>query len=170
MWDIRDFTPEDAASCAQIFYDAVHLGTKEYYSPQQQNAWASQIPETGKWSKRLLGQQTLVAHKGKKSVGFMTLASTGYIDLAFVAPQYTGQGVGRYLYQSIEQRARQAQLPRLHTQASRAAKPFFEKMGWIVLAAQIIKRGSVDLQNYQMEKQLPPHDPTGNNNVPHHPV
>lgn len=154
MWTIRSFTSKDTADCAQLFYDAVHLGTQAHYTAAQRQAWAGKVPETGEWAKRLGKQTTVLATKGQIIAGFMTLDGKGYIDLAYVAPQYAGGGIGRLLYQSIEKHAQQAQLPRLHTQASRVAKPFFEKMGWTVLAAQTNKRGSVELPNYQMEKHL----------------
>ncbi len=154
MWAIRSFTTEDAANCAQLFYDAVHFGTQAHYTAAQRQAWAGKVPETGEWAKRLGGQTTVLAIKGQIISGFMTLDGKGYIDLAFVSPQYAGCGIGRYLYQSIEKRARQAKLARLHTQASRVAKPFFEKMGWTVISSHTNKRGSIELPNFQMEKHL----------------
>lgn len=55
----------------------------------------------------------------------MTLASTGQIDFAYVAPAVMGQGVAQALYEVLEAHARAAALARLSTEASHPARRFF---------------------------------------------
>ena len=46
--------------------------------------------------------------------------------------------------------------PRITTHASRTARPFFERRGYRVLRAQTVVRHGVALENFVMEKWLPP--------------
>ncbi len=62
--------------------------------------------------------------------------------------------MGKQLYAAIEQKARTLSAPLLTTQASKAAKPFFERQGWTVDAAQTVERNGVSLTNYRMQKVL----------------
>lgn len=84
----------------------------------------------------------------------MTIDAGGYIDLAFVLPTAAGTGVGRQLYQAIEQKAAALGADVLTTQASKAARPFFEAHGWSVVAEQTVERSGVCLTNYRMRKVL----------------
>ncbi|WP_208978523.1 hypothetical protein [Pseudovibrio denitrificans] len=37
---IRPLEISDAPQCAQIYYDAIMIGAKDYYTTEQLNAWA----------------------------------------------------------------------------------------------------------------------------------
>ncbi len=85
----------------------------------------------------------------------MTLAAEGYIDLAFVAPDAIGHGIGKALYDAILSEASNLGVPRLHAEASHLARPFFERQGWSVVKSQTVTRGDdVAIPNFVMEKIL----------------
>jgi len=151
---IRPFRDDDAGAAAQIFFDSVRLGTQDYYDEAQRLAWAPRVPETAIWLGRLKPQTVFVAERQGRVVGFMTLAAEGYIDLAFVAPEAIGQGIGKALYDAILSEALRIGVPRLHTEASHLARPFFERQGWSVVKPQTVVRGSVSIPNFVMEKYL----------------
>lgn len=151
---VRKFRDTDAAPAAQIFYDAVHIGAKEFYDEDQRNAWAPKIPDTDVWCKRLKSQTTYIAERDGVVVGYMTLDDQGYIDLTFVAPQFAGKGIARKLYEIVEKDALDRGITHLTSNASYLARPFFERQNWLVLKQQIIERGDVTLANFVMEKYL----------------
>ncbi|WP_424973851.1 GNAT family N-acetyltransferase [Dinoroseobacter sp. S124A] len=152
---LRDFRPEDAAAVAQVFFDAVHLGTGAHYTPEQQTAWAGAAPRPPEiWAARLSGQTCKLALQQGAVVGFMSLEPRGRIDLAYVAPQVAGRGVAWRLYQALEAEARRHGLSALHTEASLSARPFFERQGWQVDAAQEVVREGITLRNFRMSKPL----------------
>lgn len=149
---IRDYAPEDAAATARIFHQAVRDGAAGFYTLEQRRAWSPAPPDIGEWRERLAGQQAWVAVVDDAPVGFMTLAEQGYIDLAFVAPAQAGRGVGRALYERVEQAAIAVGAPRLHTLASLVARPFFARRGFQVVRRNLIERRGVTLANFTMEK------------------
>ncbi|MBL4646244.1 MAG: GNAT family N-acetyltransferase [Hyphomicrobiales bacterium] len=153
---IRNYQDTDAQETAQLFFNSVRNGTGDFYTKEQRAAWAPQIPELARWHTRLEEQITLIAELDQKLVGFMTLKQSGYIDLAFVNPDHIGNGIGRALYEAVEAKAEELSIERLTTQASLAAKAFFENFGWQVDKEQHLTRQSVTLTNFVMSKNLHP--------------
>ena len=151
---IRPFEEADAEQAAQLFYVSVHQGARDHYSKTERQAWAAQVPPTCFWRKRLASQITLMAVQGQTLAGFMTLATDGYIDLAFVAPDLIGKGVAKRLYDEVEAKAISIGLARLYTHASHLARVFFVRQGWGVLTEQVVMRNNVPLTNFTMEKPL----------------
>lgn len=151
---VRRYRESDAEYLAALFFDSVHKGTTEYYDKEQRQAWAPSVPDTEKLKARLAPITVLVAEDRSGIVGFMTLDETGYIDLAFVRPDRIGTGIGSLLYERIEKAAQDQQTQRLFTNASKLAKPFFEKQGWVILEQQEVDQRGVKLTNYRMEKLL----------------
>jgi len=152
--DLRVYSPADTAALARIFFDAVQIGTAGHYTAAERTAWAGDTPETGAWAARLDGLRTLVAHGPEGPIGFMSLRHDGHLDLAFVAPRSTGQGVGVALLSATETHAKSTGLKRLTTDASLAAHGFFLRHGWREIAAQTVERHGVKLRNFRMEKAI----------------
>ncbi|KZL05003.1 putative N-acetyltransferase YafP [Pseudovibrio axinellae] len=153
---IRPLSAEDGETAAHIFFDAVHQGAAEFYSIEQRIAWAGSAPNPSGWQIRLCGVSGFAADIDGEMVGFMTLDSDGYIDLAFVRTDASGKGIGQRLYKMIEAQAIQNKTPKLTTHASKKAKPFFERMGWCVDQEQVVTRKGVSLTNFKMFKLLDP--------------
>lgn len=151
---IRPYRNDDAQATAQVFFDSVRQGTRAFYDEAQRRAWAPARPEPSGWHQRLASQTALVAERNGRLVGFMTLTSEGCIDLAYVAPDALGQGVGKALYDAILAEAIRRGIPRLHAEASHLARAFFERRGWSVVKAQTVTREGVAIPNFVMEKTL----------------
>ncbi|MEP4197214.1 MAG: GNAT family N-acetyltransferase [Aliishimia sp.] len=156
--ELASFEAPEADRLGAIFYDAVREGAVDFYSLEQRRAWMPKPPSGPKWASRLASQATVVARKDGLPVGFMTLDDDGYIDLAFVSPKYQRQGIGGCLYAQIEAMARNADIARLHSQASYLVKGLFEQHGWEVVCKQQVERAGVKITNFLMEKHL--HDAT----------
>jgi putative acetyltransferase len=153
MVDIRPFLPDDSAALARIFYDAVQIGAVGEYTQAERNAWCPQLPPDDWAQMRFAGLVTFVAWIDTP-VGFMNIDRSGYLDMAFVAPAYTGQGIARALHDRIVAQARAWQLNSISTFASHTARPAFIAMGWDAIRANSVEKGSVTLQNWFMIKQL----------------
>ncbi|MGL1922538.1 MAG: GNAT family N-acetyltransferase [Hyphomicrobiales bacterium] len=151
---IRNFDAKDAAEAAILFYNSIRIGTVDYYNKSQRHAWAVKIPDTDNWCARLTSQQTFIAEFKNQIIGFMTIDDNGYIDLAFVSPNQIRIGVASMLYAEVEKYAIKHRLNTLTTQASLMAKPFFNKMGWLVVEQQTIIRQNIPIDNFLMEKSL----------------
>jgi putative acetyltransferase len=148
---IRPYRTADAAATAQLFYDAVRGGTDAHYDPDQRRAWAPEVPDTDAWRDRLADQTVFVAERAGRLAGFMTLTADGCIDLAFVAPDCTGQGIAGALYDRIVDAAREKGLTHLTADASHLLRPFLERRGWRVVREQTVEREGVALTNFVME-------------------
>jgi len=151
---IKSLTPDDAGAVARIFHSAVHEGTGEHYTQAQRLAWGGEDVDPEGWQHRLAGLTGFVAELEGQPVGFMTIEASGYIDLAFVHPKAAGKGVGHRLYQAVEAQAHEWGATSLSTNASKAARGFFERQGWQVVAEQTAERQGVELTNYKMLKAL----------------
>jgi putative acetyltransferase len=154
---IHRFRAGEGDLLGQLFHRSVHEGTFGAYDAAQRAAWSPEPPSGPDWEARLTGVVTLVAWAGKRPAGFMTLdAVTGYLDLAFVAPEWQGQGVAAMLYGLLERCARRHGLAQLSTEASELARRFFLREGWQDGPRQKVTRGDVTLHNYPMAKSLKP--------------
>ena len=154
---IHRFRAGEGDRLGQLFHRSVREGTAGAYDAAQRAAWSPEPPQGPAWEGRLAAAITLVAWAGRDAVGFMTLdPETGYLDLAFVAPEMQGQGVAAMLYGVLERCARRRGVERLTADASELARGFFLKQGWQDGPRQQIERKGVGLHNYRMAKPLTP--------------
>jgi putative acetyltransferase len=151
---IRPLAVDDAPDVADIFFRAVHEGTRDFYTDEQRTAWAGERPNPDGWRQKISGMTGFVAEADSRLVGFMTIDADGYIDLAFVLPIAAGTGIGWQLYKTVEEKARALGVEVLTTEASMRARPFFERQGWSVVAEQTVVKRGVGLTNFRMKKVL----------------
>tara|TARA_R110000744_G_scaffold273278_6_gene386454 strand:+ start:36565 stop:37068 length:504 start_codon:yes stop_codon:yes gene_type:complete len=151
---VRRGERSDIAALTRVFYRAVREGAGPEYSTEQRAAWAPAPPEVEAWDKRLTPQAVFVAELDGAVIGFMSLRSDGYIDLAFVDPEHIGHGVAQTLYAQLELHAREQGMERLFSDASARARILFERQGWTVEAAQRPVIRGVEMHNYRMSKAL----------------
>jgi putative acetyltransferase len=151
---IRLFHPQDAEQVARLFHETVREVNRRDYSRDQVEAWAPEDLYFRDWSKVCAARFTYVADESGLILGFGELEPNGHIDCFYCHKDYQGQGVGKQIYQAIEQQAIALQLDRLFVEASITAKPFFQKLGFaVVKEQQVARRGEVFI-NYAMEKFL----------------
>lgn len=151
---IRLFKAQDAEQIAQLFHQTVRQVNIRDYSNEQVQAWAPDDLHFRDWVSVCSNRFTYVADDAGTIAGFGELEPNGHIDCFYCHKNYQGRGVGRQMYQAIEAKAIELSLPRLFTEASITAKPFFQRMGFAVVRAQVVTRRGETFTNYAMEKLL----------------
>jgi len=152
---LQQYDSAFAGQIAALFTAAVHAIPDAHYAAAQRLAWAPRPPDLAMWSERLQLTKPLLAFRDARLAGFIELTSGGFIDCAYVHPDFQRQGVGGALIKAAEQRAKGAGYPRLYTFASLVAEPFFAKHGFESLRSNTVQRNGQVLNNTLMQKLLP---------------
>ena len=153
---IRAYVPDDAAPLADLVRASVlELGAFDY-APAQVDAWAARLPDAAAMARRCAdGRHVWVAVDDDGNLlGFTDLEGDGHIDMLYVAPQAKGQGVADALTDAVIASARGEQLPRLHVEASEAARRFYLRRGFTELHRRDIIIDGVAIHNFAMESLL----------------
>jgi putative acetyltransferase len=151
---VRPFLPADAPLLREIFRDSIEELTADDYTEAQQEAWASTADDVGDFAAKLSGRLTLVATLEGSPVGFASLEGKDKIDMLYVHPAATGQGVGAMLVDALEKLAGGRGVTRLAVDASDSARGFFEKRGYVAQQRNSISIGDEWLANTTLHKQL----------------
>jgi putative acetyltransferase len=151
---LRPYLADDAPMLREIFRDSIADLTEEDYTPAQQEAWASAADDEAAFGKRLANQLTLVATLEGSPVGFASLAGKDKIDMLYVHPAATGQGVGAMLIDALEKLAGSRGAPKLTVDASDSARGFFEKRGYVAQQRNTVMVGDEWLANTTLHKQF----------------
>ena len=153
---LRPMLPEDIAVLAAIFAASVEELTGEDYSEAQQAAWIATVDDEVAFGKRLGAQLTLVATIQNSPVGFASLKGADHIDLLYVHPGATRQGVATLLIDALEKLGRARGAAALSVDASDTAEEFFKKRGYIATQRNTVTVGDEWLANTTMKKTLTP--------------
>jgi len=151
---IRDYSPNDCALLAQLFYDTVHAVNSKDYTKAQLDAWATGTIDLTAWNRSFLEHITLIAEMNDIIVGFADMDHLGHLDRLYVHKDYQGKGIATALVKALEQRTKDECIESYETYASITARPFFEKLGYTVQSENSVVRGSVSLTNFKMTKKL----------------
>jgi putative acetyltransferase len=151
---IAKYSEKDAEEIASLFHRTVHAIDSSIYSEKEKEAWAPTPPDYPEWAEKLRRKKPYMACEDGKIIGFMNMGSDGHIDYAYIAPEYQGKGVGKFLYEHIEEIARKRSIRKLSVEASKLAMPFFKKVGFNLLHENHIIRNGETLVNYTMLKEI----------------
>jgi putative acetyltransferase len=152
---VRPYRPGDAGAVARLFTDTVRAVNSLDYSPEQIAAWAPEPPDLDHWRDRLGKRMVFVAEHDAEIVGFVTFEADHHLDHLYVHHRFQRQGVATSLCERIEREVRSAVTHRLFTEASITARPFFERIGYQMIARQTVEHGGMSFLNFRMEKLLP---------------
>src|ERR1700704_3061514 len=151
---LRPFLAEDTPVLAAIFAASIEELTGEDYSEAQQQAWASAADDEEQFGKRLAGELTLLATLQNSPVGFASLKGADHIDMLYVHPAATGQGVASMLCDALERLAAGRGAKSLTVDASDNAEGFFLKRGYVGKQRNTVTVGGEWLANTTMQKTL----------------
>ncbi len=152
---VRAYESSDAEETMRIFRDAITITASADYTPEQVAAWANTRGRSrDEWDRSMRARNSCVALVGEHLAGFSDVDAGGYIDMMFVSPEFARRGVARELARFLEARARETSARQLSANVSITARPFFESVGFHVVAEQHPVAGGVVMTNYRMVKEL----------------
>ena len=150
---IRWARAADFDQLGAVMFDAVRHGCS-LYTEEQRTAWTPEPRSGPEWHARLAAQSVIVRETESQIDGFLSLTETGYVDFAYIRPSAQGTGLFRKLYERIENKARKASAPRLHTHASLMAQPAFSALGFAIIAQEDVELNGHLFKRFEMEKVL----------------
>ena len=151
---LRPFLPADAPLLREIFRDSIEELTSDDYTEAQQEVWASVADNVADFGKKLSARLTLVATMEGSPVGFASLEGKDKIDMLYVHPAATGQGVGAMLVDALEKLASSRGEVKIVVDASDSARGFFEKRGYVAQQRNTVSVGDEWLANTTLSKPL----------------
>lgn len=151
---IREFRLSDAEELSALFFSTIRTTNIRDYSQVQVEAWAPANRNLDEWISSFAKKHVVVAANSQKLYGFGEIEANGHLDRFYVHHEVHGQGVGRQIYQALEDFAYASGIKRIFVEASITALPFFKKMGFINPQEQKVMLRGVEFINYRMEKFL----------------
>jgi len=158
---LRPFLAEDTPVLAAIFTASIEELTGDDYNEAQQEAWASVAEDEEEFGKRLASELTLIATLQNSPVGFASLKGKDHIDMLYVHPGATGQGVASVLVEALEKLAGSRGVKALTVDASDNAERFFAKRGYVGKQRNSVTVNGEWLANTTMRKELQSASPGG---------
>jgi len=153
-YPIRRATVDDLPAIRELFVSVVRNIGEKYYNQKQLIAWASRAGDDTRWTNAIHEQYFIVIKNKGRLVGFGSLKEKNYIDFLFVDNDFQNRGIASCLYQTLEQKARNADVSILRADVSKSAKPFFIKQGFVTKKENRILINGTVLINYCMEKRF----------------
>lgn len=154
MVRIRPYRPADAPALLDLFRETIRRVNARDYGPDQIRAWASDEIDPEAWSGRFSGRFVAVAEVEGRLAGFAELEPDGHIDRFYVSADHQGMGVGSAMMGAIEGEAHRLGVARLSAEVSLTALAFFERMGFGVVAPQVVVLRGVEFRNVRMARDL----------------
>ncbi|MBD5785847.1 GNAT family N-acetyltransferase [Cellulosimicrobium terreum] len=151
---LRDYQPADAGATLDVFVRAIRVTASGDYTPEQIAAWAPDVVDLESWAARRAALRTCVACAEDRVVGFTDVDAAGYVDMMFVDPDAARRGVASALLAWAVRTATDDGAVELTTHASRTARPFFERHGFVVVREQHPVLRGVEMVNFAMRRPL----------------
>lgn len=151
---LRTASLNDLPQMKQLYRETIMEVCGNDYDMEQCVVWASSSEKTARWNDLINDQYVLLAVKNEVVVGFGSLLKGNYLDFMYVHKDYQRQGIADTLLTALEAEAIRQKAEAITSDISKTARPFFEKKGYIVLAAQENIKGNIVLVNYKMKKEL----------------
>ena len=151
---IRRFRTGDEIAICQIFQRAIHELARADYTQEQLNAWASRHTEVDSWRQRCELKRPFVKELDGQVVGFIEFDPDGHVDCTYVDPSYAGRGIMTEVMETIKTEAIEMGLSKLFAEASKTARSFFERNGFVWVRDNRVTIDGISLENFIMECDL----------------
>ncbi|MEM1328419.1 MAG: GNAT family N-acetyltransferase [Bacteroidota bacterium] len=122
------------------------------YTEAQIKVWTASIKDENRWLSFIENDYFILAHQGDQLIGFASLTNSHYLNLLYVHPQFVRKGIATQLLNAIRQQANHLEHYKLSTHASRTARPFFERNGFVVTQENRKLVNGVELINFDMRE------------------
>ena len=150
----RPYVASDLAAVIEIFQRAMRDVACKDYRLAQIAAWSE--TDCDEWAPHRLSRPAWIAEVGKSAAGFTDLEANGHLDMMFVHPDHQGRSIATALLAQVEEASGVLKLAEIFTEANITARPFFERRGFQLTAAQSVACGGQFLTNFRMRKTLLP--------------
>lgn len=136
---IRRAKQEDKEALWLIQTQAIRQQGISHYSSEQIEAWAGGLTPEESHSRAMEGFSQSIEHEtvfvaentDNTLVGFAMLhAQSGKVGAVYVLLNYARRGIGRQLFEALEEEARHLDVATLHVKASLNAVAFYERVGF----------------------------------------
>jgi len=152
--NVRLYVPSDAESLADLYRAAAREIASAVYSAEQIRAWTEYPDDIEEFRQRLSLGLTLVAEVEGEKASFAQLHPWDHVALLFTSPQFARRGIASALYDLLERAAVERKISKLHVEASRVARPFFERKGFRLVDAEYPIWRGVQFERFKMEKEI----------------
>lgn len=151
---VRDYKAADLNAVVALFGRSVREIASRDYTPAQISVWAPPAPDLSAWAQRLSKGAVFVYEVDHEILGFARVEESGHLDLLFVHPEFQRRGIARALFKQVLTWASRQDIPRITSDVSITARPFFEHEGFHVVKPQVVERHGVSFHNFQMQLDL----------------
>ena len=153
---LRQATEADRGAVKTLVSAAILQTACKDYSAEQISAWERAAQEKLSDAPLISPQSyhIVLVDEEDTARGYATLTQNGLIDMFYLHPEITGQGLGKTMLKTLEAHAKQNDMATLFVNASETAKLFFEKQGYAVLQKNELSLAGVAIHNYSMEKHF----------------
>lgn len=151
---IRPFMPADTMALRDLFAQSIEELTADDYTEDQRLAWMATAEDAKAFAERLGRMVTLVVQPEGEYLGFASLKDNSVIDMLYVHPYATGQGVGTALVNALERLAAARGAKEITVEASDTAQPFFADRDYVPGRRNLIPIADEWLSNTTMSKRL----------------
>jgi len=132
----------------EVYFTAIRMVCSQNYSQEQVKAWAPDDFDMNLFQEKISHLNPFVAKLDSTVVGYADLQEDGLVDHFFVHGKHQSMGVGSALMKAIL--AKGNGLPRLYSNVSHTATPFFQNYGFVVQQVQDVQVRGCTLQNNVM--------------------
>lgn len=155
-YPLRPFIPADTMELRDLFAQSIEELTADDYTEDQRLAWIARAEDAEAFAERLASAVTLVVQLDGQYLGFASLKDNSILDMLYVHPFATGNGVGSTLADALERLAAARGAKEISVEASDTAQPFFAARGYVPGKRNLIPIEDQWLSNTTMTKQLAP--------------
>ncbi|MFA5566135.1 MAG: GNAT family N-acetyltransferase [Acidimicrobiia bacterium] len=151
---LRSYTESDALATLHLFLRAIREQASHDYSAEQIDAWAHDDRDLLEWHQTREQANTQVAEIDGHVIGFIDVATNGYIDMLYVDPAHGRTGIASALLNWAKETAMASGADRLSTHASITARQFFKAHEFVTEQECTPTVRGVAMTNYRMTLAL----------------
>jgi putative acetyltransferase len=150
----RPYQPSDLSQVIEVYTASIRCLAAPFYTAEELAAWAPAVPDVVRWQQRLAPLHTIIAEHEGILAGFASYDHDGHLDLLYTHPDFARRSVATRLYFHVESALRTLGVWRVFTEASLAARPFFEHHGFELDTEELVECRGAHLRRFAMHKQL----------------
>jgi putative acetyltransferase len=151
--NIRRYRIGEEKEIWKVCYDTTRIINGRDYTQEQVQRWAPDSIDSD-WNERLRQKNPFIAEHDGQIVGFAELDANGHIDRFYSHHQWQRKGVGKLLYQAIEDEASRMKIDLLFAEVSMTAREFFLSRGFEIVGEENNLICGTIAKRFRMQKRL----------------